>query len=133
MTGSSGRWVRFKARLKSAFSVPEEPEFRPTEQQVRIVAKMADWVVRRRLSVPAVMLLESVTPLNYIGSQVLVFFYPFVTVFLNAQDYRAFQEMLEYRESIRYMIEAIEQREEALKKKKKHQSETGVTPTTGKE
>ena len=65
----------------------------------------------KRLTIPAVMTLESVQPLNYLGSQMLVFFYPFVTAFLKADDYRAFQEMLEHRQSIHYIIETIEQKE----------------------
>ncbi len=58
------------------------------------------------------MMLESMTPLSYLGSQALVFFYPFVTAFLNSEDYKEFQQMLEYRESIQYMIQVIEREQD---------------------
>ncbi len=70
--------------------------------------KLARWVDGRKLTMPAVMFLESVTPLNFVSNQVMVFFHPFVTTFLNPADYEAFQDLLEHRESIPYLIDKIE-------------------------
>ncbi len=81
------------------------------------------------------MFLESITPLNFIGSQVLVFFHPFVTAFLNTRDYKEFQQMLEYRQSIPFMIEAIEAGEAEWTKKNKD-AKTGASASnneSGKE
>ena len=89
---------------------PEAP-FQPTARQIEIIGKIADWVVRRRLTLPAVMALESVTPLNYLGSQALVFFQPFATTVLDSGAYKEFQAMLEHRGSIDWMVGIIETRE----------------------
>lgn len=112
MGNTKSRWKRFKSAMASAFIIDEESEWAPNEKQIEIVDKLAQWVVRRRLTLPAIMTLESIMPLNYLGSQALVFFQPFVAAFLETSDYRQFQEMLEHRPSIRYMIEVLEDREE---------------------
>ncbi len=119
MTERTSQWKRIKSKLSSAFSVEDESDWTPNEQQVEIVEKLAKWVVSHRLTLPAVMTLESVTPLNYIGSQAMVFFHPFVSAFLNTGAYKEFQEMLEYRQSIQYMVDVLEAREEAFLAKQK--------------
>jgi hypothetical protein len=111
-------WIRFKSGLASAFKVEPENLFVPNQRQQEIVDKLAGWVVRRRLTLPAVMTLESVTPLNYLGSQAMVFFQPFITVFLNPADYKEFQQMLEYRESIKWVIQTIESHEDEWNEKR---------------
>ena len=70
MPALNSNWKKLKDRVNRAFSVAPEDPFVPTERQQEIVDKLGAWVVRRRLTVPAVMFLESVTPLNYLGSQV---------------------------------------------------------------
>ena len=112
MGETESRWKRFKSAMASAFIIDEESNWEPNEKQKEIVEKLAVWVVRRRLSLPAIMTLESIMPLNYLGSQALVFFQPFVAAFLETADYKQFQEMLEHRPSIRYMIKILEDREE---------------------
>ena len=80
------------------------------------------------------MFLESITPLNFIGSQVLVFFHPFVTAFLNSSDYKEFQQMLEYRQSIPIMIKAIEAKEEDwIKRNKSKKGASASHKESGKE
>lgn len=105
------KWGKFKDAVASAFRVVPEDPFVPTEKQKEIVGKLAAWVVNRRLTLPAVMSLESITPLNYIGSQALVFFQPFVTAFLDGVGYKEFQQMLEHRGSIEWMIRMIEEKQ----------------------
>ncbi|MBN1550520.1 hypothetical protein JW979_03575 [bacterium] len=112
-------WQKFKSSVSKAFRVEAEEPFQPNPQQEKIIRKLAEWVVRKRLTVPAIMFLESVIPLNYIGSQVLVFFNPFVTAFLNSNDYSALQEMLEDRGAIPVVIEAIETQEKTWEEKRK--------------
>ena len=122
-------WKKFKSSVSRAFQVEPEAPFEPTDRQRAIVEKLADWVVKRRLTLPAIMTLESITPLNYLGSQVLVFFYPFVTAFLNPEDYKEFQQMLEYRESISYMVNCIESKEDEWTEKKRG-SRNGGSPVS---
>lgn len=114
MTEQGHRWKKIKSTLSSAFKVDDEGVFEPTVRQKEIVEKLAKWVVTHRLTLPAVMTLESLTPLNFLGSQAMVFFQPFVTAFLNTGDYKEFQQMLEYRQSIHYMVQVLEARDEAF-------------------
>jgi hypothetical protein len=104
--------------MKEAFRIEPDESFVPSERQKQIIDKLADWVVRRKLTLPAVMTLESLTPLNYLGSQTMVFFQPFATVFLNPADYKEFQQMLEHRDSIHFVIQAIETREQTREQNK---------------
>lgn len=113
------RWKRLKAVLASAFIIEEESEWHPTDRQQEIVEKLVRWVVRRRLTLPAIMSLESITPMNFLSSQALVFFQPFISAFLDTAAYQEFQEMLEHRPSIQYMIQVLESREEAFTARQK--------------
>jgi hypothetical protein len=58
-----------------------------TPQQEEILTKIAQKVVYWKMSVPAVLFLESVKPLNYIGSQMMAFFEPFVQTIFSWKDY----------------------------------------------
>ena len=60
------------------------------------------------MTVPAIMFLESVKPLNYIGSQALVFFEPIVQTVFNLKDYDTFRMALEKRETLEILIQKIE-------------------------
>ncbi|MGB3976575.1 MAG: hypothetical protein WBM02_06330 [bacterium] len=119
MTASADRWKKFKSKLSSAFKVESEEDWEPNDRQKAIVEKLAKWVVNHRLTLPAIMTLESVTPLNFLGNQAMVFFHPFVSAFLDTGDYKEFQNMLEYRKSIGYMIQVLEAREEEFDAKRK--------------
>ncbi len=77
---------------------------------ISLVRKLADFVVRRNMSEPAVMFLESVRPLNYVGSQAMVFFKPILSRFFTKVEYDKLAVMLENRESIDLLIREIEQR-----------------------
>ena len=75
-----------------------------------LIRKLADYVVRRNMSVPAVMFLESVRPLNFVGSQAMVFFKPIISRFFTKVEYDKLASMLEKREVIDRLIKEIEQR-----------------------
>lgn len=57
---------------------------------------------------PATLFLESVQPLNYIGSQMMVFFRPFLTFFFAPAEYDLLQGILEKRGGIQRIIEELE-------------------------
>ena len=77
---------------------------------IALIRKIADYVVRRNMSVPAIMFLESVRPLNYVGSQVMVFFKPILSRFFTRDEYDKLAIILERREVIDLLIKEIEQR-----------------------
>lgn len=104
-TGDSrgGRWQW----LKDAFST--ESDFGPiTDREVDLLDRIAKFVVRRGMTTPAILFLESVKPMNYLGSQVMAFFEPVVKILFSGQDYGELQQILERRESIEVLIQRIE-------------------------
>ena len=97
-----------KAWLKKAFEIENPEGVEPTPAQKELVDKVCREVVRRHMSTPALLFLETFRPLNYIGSQVLHFFQPIVAVVLTTEGYGHFAEFLEQRSSIDYLCRQIE-------------------------
>jgi hypothetical protein len=60
------------------------------------------------MSVPAVLFLESVRPLNYVGSQALLFLRPFLTPLFAVREYEQVAAILERREGIAALVAAID-------------------------
>src|SRR5262245_31551649 len=96
---------------KNAFAMgtPEEKPLTPRQEEIldRLAAKVVEW----KMSVPAVLFLESVKPLNYVGSQVLIFFSPLVNSIFTVRDYDELAALLEERTSIERLLRRIEERE----------------------
>ena len=113
--GRSSWRQRVSRGLKHAFAVRSEDE-RLTAEDEAILDKAAQGVVRRGLGGPATMLLETVRPLNFLGSQGLVFFEPIVSVALDAEKYRRFCQLLEKRTAIPALLAAIERCEKRERK-----------------
>lgn len=93
-----------------------------------LLKRIAAFVVSRRMTAPAILFLESVRPLNFIGSQAMLFFAPFVRAFLNVNDYQRIQELLENRESISSFVDMLETEEERFltnEKEKKAEPNSG--------
>ncbi len=78
----------------------------------KIARKVVDW----RLTAPAIVILESSKPISFVASQVLVFFDPIVKSFFNIRDYERFYTMIEDRENLERLIQAIEAEEERRRK-----------------
>jgi len=99
----------FKRGLKHAFSVgaaQEDEVFKEDEQA--LAARLAAIIHKRRLTIPATMFLECMQPLNYIGSQAMVFLRPFLTFFFSPKEYDMLQGILERRKGMKMIIEALE-------------------------
>jgi hypothetical protein len=94
--------------IKHAFAL-DEPNAGPTPAQKQVVEKVCAEVVRRGLATPALVFLEVFRPLNYLGSQVMHFFRPIVSVILDGDGYRHFSEFLEHRQSVDYLRGRIEE------------------------
>ena len=70
---------------------------------------LAEGIVKRRLTPAAIFFLESVKPLGYVGSQVLLFFRPIIqTLWSNPHTYDTFASILERRGSIELLLRRIE-------------------------
>lgn len=67
--------------------------------------------MRRRLTTPALLLLELCRPLTFLSAQALHFFQPFVATITDARSVEAFAQFVEQRGSVDYLegrIEALE-------------------------
>jgi hypothetical protein len=82
-----------------------------SEADTALLERVCKGVVARGLSMPALMFLESVRPLSFIGGQVLVFFQPMLEMFLKAAEIERAARLLERRDVLEMMavrIEALE-------------------------
>ncbi len=105
---------KFRQSMRNAFSL-EGPHGPLTDDDRQLLSKIADKVVSRRMTTPAVLFLSSVKPLSSIGSQTMVFLRPFLVPLLNAADYDRVADIMDRREGAEALIDAIEAAE-ALEK-----------------
>lgn len=89
-------------------NTPDPSEKPLPEEEDRVLEKLAKKVVEWRMAVPAIMFLESVKPLNFIGSQAMVFFEPIVQSVFNFRDYDTLRTALERRQTIEILLVKIE-------------------------
>ncbi len=81
------------------------------EEIPKLISKLALEIVERSLSAPAIMFLESTKPLSFIGSQIMVFFAPFVKAFWTGASYDELANLLEERENVEVLLREIERLE----------------------
>lgn len=101
--------------FKHAFAIGKPGPLVLTPRQAEIIEMLAAKVVEWKMSIPAILFLESVKPLNYVGSQVLVFFSPIVNSLFTIKDYEEFVALMEQRGSVEVLLQRIEALEEARK------------------
>lgn len=77
--------------------------------KLEILDKMANFVVEKDLAVVAIMFLESIRPLHYLGGQAIIFFEPFLSILINEQKIVLFREAMEDRRYLEYLINKIEE------------------------
>jgi len=82
-----------------------------TPQQEQMLDKIAQTIVRRGMSVPAVFFIESLKPLNFIGSQALVFFGPIIESLFPKNGVYDFAELMENRDNVDRLLLKIEELE----------------------
>ncbi|MDI6808866.1 MAG: hypothetical protein QME66_07795 [Candidatus Eisenbacteria bacterium] len=79
-----------------------------SEQDMAIVDSLARRIVDLRMGVPAIVFLESSKPLTFLGSQVVVFFEPFVRTFFSVPNYGRFVRLMEDRKNVDLLMDKIE-------------------------
>ncbi|KAA0244677.1 MAG: hypothetical protein DYG83_03155 [Candidatus Brocadia sp. AMX2] len=98
-----------RREFKHAFSMgTPHKNIALNEQELALIRKLATVINKRRITVPATMFLECAQPLSYLGSQMMVFFRPFLTFFFTPAEYDLLQDILEKREGIKKIIEELE-------------------------
>lgn len=88
---------------------PQDGPAALTEHEAEIMRRIAAKVVEWKMTVPAILFLESVKPLNYIGAQAMIFFEPFIQTIFDFKDYDTFRLMMEKRENTERLLLKIEE------------------------
>ena len=94
--------------LKHAFAVDPPGPATPNETQHVLVEKLSAEVVRRRLTAPALLMLEMSQPLNYVSAQLLHFLEPLIAIVADTNGYLQLTRFLEQRGAIDYVCQRLE-------------------------
>ncbi len=78
------------------------------EQTEELLNKAADEILKRKLEVPAILLLQSLKPLTFIGSQATIVFAPFLVPFLGFDNIRNFSKLLMNRDCVERLTVLLE-------------------------
>ena len=104
-------WLqRLKSGFAYAFGVESEEVL--SEEDLALLDRAAGFVLKKGMATPAILFLESMRPLNFMGSQVMIFLQPIVASFFSTREYEQLAQILERRESIGLLIERIEERQD---------------------
>lgn len=81
-------------------------EVRP--EAAAAVDRLARFIVRFGFTTPAILTLESLRPLSFVGSQIMHVLSPSITAFLTGPEWDAIAQLLEDRRGLDYLLERIE-------------------------
>ena len=100
--------MNWREQLRNAFAVDKPGVAEPTERQREICDRVCKVVVRRGMTLPALMALEMGRPLNFVASQAIHFFSPIISVVLDGPTVDEFATFLEQRGSVEYLCQRLE-------------------------
>ena len=83
-------------------------EISEADQQA-LLEKVANQIVKRRMTVPAILFLEICKPLNFLGSQILIGFNPFLQSIVNTSKLQKFALIIEKDANVELLIRLIEE------------------------
>jgi len=106
-TSLVGKWDKVREELSHAFSTKSEAEVF-TVEDLALLERVADAVVKRGMTAPATVFLESLGPMNFLGSQALYFLAPIVEWALNAKEIEHAARLLERRDTVSRLITIID-------------------------
>ena len=106
-TSLSGKWDKIRTELTHAFSTKAEADVF-TSEDLGLLERVADAVVKRGMTAPATVFLESLGPMNFLGSQALYFLTPIVEWAFNAKEVEQVARLLERRDTISRLITIID-------------------------
>lgn len=99
--------AKVRAGLRHAFAV--QPENQPLAvDDVQLLERIAEVIVTRRMAAPATMFLESMGPMNFLGSQALHFLTPILDCAFNTKEVEQVARLLERRDTVTRLIAIIE-------------------------
>ena len=103
----TSQWRKLHQGLKHAFST-QPPSAPFTREEVDLIERIADALVRRRLAAPAAMFLDSMGPLSFLGSQALHLLTPVIECAFEGKEIERVARLLERRDTISRLVALIE-------------------------
>jgi len=97
-----------RSKLQGAFAMGSADPLTPAD--IALLERVADAVVHRGMATPAVLFLESVGPMNFLGSQALHFLTPILDVVFPQRDVERVAYLLERRDTLARLAALIEAR-----------------------
>lgn len=92
-------WEKIRQQCAHAFAVtPPVSDFSP--EDLALLEKIAGVIVKRDMATPALLFLESLGPMSFLGSQVVHGLKPFLDVVIAPADAERLAALLERRDSI---------------------------------
>ena len=103
----ANRLRKLSRGIRHAFSTQPVPPPLSSED-LALMERIADALVARGMGTPAVMFLESMGPMNFLGSQALHFLTPLIECAFEGKDFERVACLLERRDSISRLVALIE-------------------------
>lgn len=88
------------------------------KRKAELCTKIAEKVVQFRVSPLAIVMIETIKPLSFLGNQLMVFFAPMVGAFTSSPIYDEMTAFFEERSNLEMLIQRIEELEAEWVKKK---------------
>ena len=92
-----------------------------SQSDSQLISNLAEKIVRHGMAVPAIFFLEMVKYMSFIGSQLMVFFGPVISVFIQSESYYKITHLLEERQNVEFLMLEIERMESNNKKKESYE------------
>jgi hypothetical protein len=96
-----------KAGFRHVFALGS-PGKQLTAEETALLEKVATTIVHRRMAGPALLFLESASPMNFLGSQALHFLAPILDLACDAREVALAAHLLERRDAISHLISMID-------------------------
>ncbi|MFM8286406.1 MAG: hypothetical protein ACKOGA_06730 [Planctomycetaceae bacterium] len=100
--------MRLRDRLRHAFAIVPPEAFQPTAAQRDIIERLVGLARERELRVPAVLFLDSLTPLHGVAAQVLHFLQPLGDLLGVDHGWREVVTVLEQPGGCEYVLRRLE-------------------------
>jgi hypothetical protein len=102
------RWGKLRKAVVHAFALgPRHVQF--STEELALLDKVAGLIVRRGMTAPALLFLESLGPLSFLGSQVLHGLKPFLDVVCDPTELERLAAILERRASVDTLVSLIQE------------------------
>ncbi|MGQ0811777.1 MAG: hypothetical protein ACT4OO_11205 [Nitrospiraceae bacterium] len=98
----------FGSCLKHAFAVSTASDQPFSIEDLALLERVADAIVNRNMAAPATVFLESLGPMNFLGSQALHFLTPILDLACKNAEVERVAHLLERRDTISRLIALIE-------------------------